>query len=140
MAGMNTHSEATVAEMRLVVTADDYEEALVFYRDVLGLPPMAVFDSPGGRVTLLGAGRATLELTDTANAEYVDEVEVGRWVAGPIRVACEVLDTEAMTRRGRRRRSDRAGRADAHPVGLVERPRRGTGRSPAHAPLRRIRS
>jgi lactoylglutathione lyase len=65
----------------------------------LGLPPIAVFDSPGGRVTLLGAGRATLELTDTANAEYVDDVEVGGRVAGPIRVAFEVLDTEVMTHR-----------------------------------------
>ena len=96
---MTTHSEPTVTEMRLVVTTDDYDEALGFYRDVLGLPQTAVFDSPGGRVTLLGAGRATLELTDTANAHYVDEVEVGRRVAGPLRVAFEVPDTEVMTRR-----------------------------------------
>ena len=27
-----------VRELRLVVTADDYDEALRFYRDVLGLP------------------------------------------------------------------------------------------------------
>jgi catechol 2,3-dioxygenase-like lactoylglutathione lyase family enzyme len=85
--------------MRLVVTATDYDEALGFYRDTLGLPTLAVFDSPRGRVTVLGAGRATLELTDTANAEYVDEMEVGRRVGGPIRVAFEVPDTEAMTRR-----------------------------------------
>lgn len=99
MAVMTTHSEPTVTETRLVVTADDYDEALGFYRDVLGLPPIAVFDSPGHRVTLLGAGRATLELTDTANAQYVDKVEVGRRIAGPIRVAFEALDTEDMTRR-----------------------------------------
>ena len=99
MVVMTTHSEPTVTEMRLVVTADDYDEALGFSRDVLGLPPIAVFDSPGRRVTLLGAGRATLELTDTANAQYVDKVEVGRRIAGPIRVAFEVLDTKDMTRR-----------------------------------------
>jgi lactoylglutathione lyase len=98
MAAM-TQSEPTVTEMRLVVTTHDYDEALGFYRDVLGLPQIAVFDSPGGRVILLGAGRATLELTDTANARYVDEVEVGRRVAGPIRVAFAVPDTEVMTRR-----------------------------------------
>jgi predicted enzyme related to lactoylglutathione lyase len=96
---MSTDSGATVTEMRLVVTATDYDEALGFYRDTLGLPTLAVFDSAGGRVTVLGAGRATLELTDAGNAEYVDEVEVGRRVAGPIRVAFEVPDTEAMTRR-----------------------------------------
>jgi lactoylglutathione lyase len=99
MAAMTTHSEPTVTEMRLVVTTDDYDKSLGFYRDVLGLPQIAVFDSPGGLVTLVGASRATLELTDTANAQYVDEVEVGRRVAGPIRVAVEVPDTEVMTRR-----------------------------------------
>ena len=86
-----------VRELRLVVTAPDYDEALVFYRDVLGLPVQAVFESPGGHVTLLDAGRATLELMDDANAQYVDEVEVGRRVAGHIRVAFEVEDAAAAT-------------------------------------------
>lgn len=99
MTGMTTPDEPTVTEMRLVVTADDYDEALRFYRDVLGLPQVAVFDSPRGHVAVLGAGRATLELTDPDNARYVDEVEVGRRVAGPVRVAFEVPDTEVMTRR-----------------------------------------
>jgi lactoylglutathione lyase len=57
------------------------------------------FPSPGGRVTLLDAGRATLELTDEINAQFVDEVEVGRRVAGHIRVAFEVPDAEIMTPR-----------------------------------------
>jgi catechol 2,3-dioxygenase-like lactoylglutathione lyase family enzyme len=86
-----------VRELRLVVTAPDYEAALRFYRDVLGLPVRAVFDSPGGHVTLLDAGRATLELMDEANAAYVDDVEVGRRVAGHVRVAFEVEDAAAAT-------------------------------------------
>jgi lactoylglutathione lyase len=86
-----------VRELRLVVTAADYDVALAFYRDVLGLPVRAVFESPGGHVTLLDAGRATLELMDDANAAYVDEVEVGRRVAGHIRVAFEVDDARALT-------------------------------------------
>jgi catechol 2,3-dioxygenase-like lactoylglutathione lyase family enzyme len=86
-----------VRELRLVVTAPDYEEALAFYRDVLGLPVRAVFESPDGHVTLLDAGRATLELMDDANARYVDEVEVGRRVAGHIRVAFEVEDAAGAT-------------------------------------------
>ena len=81
-------------ELRLVVTTEDYDEALRFYRDELGLPQLAVFDSEPGRVTLLDAGRATLELMDPGNAEYVDEVEVGRRVAGHIRVAFQVDDSE----------------------------------------------
>ena len=84
-----------VRELRLVVTAPDYDDALRFYRDVLGLPELAVFSSPSGRVTLLDAGRATLELTDPANADFIDEVEVGRRVAGHIRVAFEVEDSVA---------------------------------------------
>ncbi len=85
-----------VKELRLVVTAADYERALHFYRDVLGLEEREAFASPGGRVTILEAGRATLEIADPGQAEYIDEVEVGRRVAGHIRVAFEVEDTAAV--------------------------------------------
>ena len=88
-----------VLEMRLVVTAADYEAALAFYRDVLRMREMAVFSSPGGRVTILDAGRATLELGDPGHAAYVDEVEVGRRVAGHVRVAFQVPDVRAATDR-----------------------------------------
>jgi lactoylglutathione lyase len=84
-----------VRELRLVVTATDYDEALRFYRDVLGLPLIAEFESPGGHVVLLDGGHATLELMDEVNAAYVDEVEVGRRVAGHIRVAFQVDDVAA---------------------------------------------
>jgi catechol 2,3-dioxygenase-like lactoylglutathione lyase family enzyme len=87
-----------IRQLRLVVTADDYEDAVAFYRDVLAMPELAVWSSPdGGSVTLLDAGRATLEITDPKNAAFIDEVEVGRRVAGHIRVALEVDDTRAMT-------------------------------------------
>lgn len=88
-----------VRELRLVVTADDYDEALVFYRDVLGLAERAAYNSPDGRVTILEAGRATLELADSNQAEFIDRVEVGRRVAGHVRVAFEVEDAEQTTRR-----------------------------------------
>lgn len=91
--------ETGVRELRLVVTAPDYETALQFYRDVLGLRQKAVFSSPGGRVTLLDAGRATIEIADPPHAAYIDEVEVGRRVAGHIRVAFEVDDVVAVTAR-----------------------------------------
>jgi lactoylglutathione lyase len=95
---MHMTDTPTVRELRLVVTVDDYEEALAFYRDVLGLPERGAFSSPdGGRVTILEAGRATLELTDRRNAEYIDEVEVGRRVAGQVRVAFEVSDSASAT-------------------------------------------
>jgi catechol 2,3-dioxygenase-like lactoylglutathione lyase family enzyme len=78
--------EPTVREMRLVVTATDYAEAVRFYRDVLGLPERAAYSSPDGQVVILEAGRATLEIADPAQAEFVDRVEVGRRVAGHIRL------------------------------------------------------
>jgi predicted enzyme related to lactoylglutathione lyase len=88
---------AQVTEMRLVVTTDDYELALHFYRDVLGLREVAAFSSDGGHVSILEAGRATLELADPAHAAYVDQVEVGRRVAGHIRVAFGVADSAVAT-------------------------------------------
>jgi predicted enzyme related to lactoylglutathione lyase len=86
-----------VLQLRVVVTAEDYDEALRFYRDVLGLPEQAAFSSPGGRVSILEAGRATLELADPPHADYIDEVEVGQRIAGPIRIAFEVADARAAT-------------------------------------------
>ncbi|MBK3642769.1 MULTISPECIES: glyoxalase/bleomycin resistance/extradiol dioxygenase family protein [Streptomyces] len=91
--------EPAVRELRLVVTAPDYDEALRFYRDVLGLPERGAFSSPDGRVTILEAGRATLELTDPGHAAFIDDVEVGRRVAGHIRVALQVDDATAATAR-----------------------------------------
>jgi len=88
-----------VRQLRLCVTADDYDDAVRFYRDVLGLPELGSFAADGGRVTILDAGRATLELADPAHAAYIDRVEVGERVAGHIRVAFEVDDSPGMTLR-----------------------------------------
>ncbi|MFE4664763.1 VOC family protein [Streptomyces sp. NPDC056716] len=92
-------ADSPVRELRLVVTAEDYDEALRFYRDVLGLPERAAFSSEGGHVTILEAGRATLEITDPRHAAFIDDVEVGRRVAGAIRVAFQVDDSTAATAR-----------------------------------------
>jgi predicted enzyme related to lactoylglutathione lyase len=86
-----------VRELRLAVTAEDYDTALSFYRDVLGLREREAYTSEDGRVTILDAGRATLELLDPMHAAFVDEVEVGRRVAGHVRIAFEVDDARAAT-------------------------------------------
>ena len=88
-----------VLEMRLVVTAEDYDRAVAFYRDTLGLPQLAAFDDGAGHVVILDAGRATLELSDVPHAEHIDRVEVGRRVAGHVRVAFGVPDAAAATTR-----------------------------------------
>jgi 3-oxoadipate enol-lactonase len=87
-----------VRELRVVVTANDYDEALHFYRDVLGLKEQAAFGSKAGHVAILQAGRATLELVDQSHAEFVDQQEVGHRVAGQIRVAFQVDDSAELTR------------------------------------------
>lgn len=89
-----------VRQLRLVVEAEDYEAALAFYRDVLGLPEEAAFTADGGaRVAILDAGRATLEIANPAQKRMIDEVEVGRQVAPKLRVAFEVDDAEEATGR-----------------------------------------
>ena len=87
----------SVRQLRLVVTAADYDAALRFYRDVLGMEEAEAVSSPGGQIAILDAGRATLEVVDEAHACYIDDVEVGRRVAGHIRVAFEVDDSAATT-------------------------------------------
>jgi lactoylglutathione lyase len=86
-----------VRELRLVVTVEDYADAVVFYRDVLGMPEREVVSSPGGRVMILDAGQATVELADVSHATYIDQVEVGTRVAGHLRVALQVDDVDAGT-------------------------------------------
>jgi lactoylglutathione lyase len=88
-----------VLQMRLVVEAADYEQAVAFYRDVLGAPEELVVDSEGGAsVTILDVGRATLELSNPAQVAMIDDVEVGRRVSPRMRVAFEVADAASVTR------------------------------------------
>jgi len=82
-----------VKQMRLVVEVDDYDAALTFFRDVLGLTEQAAFSGGGNaRVAILDAGRATLELANPSHRRYIDQVEVGRQVAPRFRIAFEVDD------------------------------------------------
>ncbi|MGW4156742.1 VOC family protein [Micromonospora chersina] len=90
----------TVRQLRLVVEAEDYDVAVAFFRDALGLPEQAAYSGgDGARVVILEAGRATLELANPAQKRLIDEVEVGRQVAPRLRVAFEVDDSRAATER-----------------------------------------
>jgi predicted enzyme related to lactoylglutathione lyase len=87
-----------VLQMRLVVEADDYDEAVRFFRDVVGMREEDAFNGPDdARVTILDAGRATLELANPAQKRMIDEVEVGRQIAPRLRVALEVADSRSIT-------------------------------------------
>ena len=94
-----------VLQMRLVIEAEDYEQAVMFYRDVLGLAEeLAVAGPDGAEVTILDAGRATLEIANRQQHEYIDRVEVGHPVAPKFRIAFEVVDapeaTDALVKAG----------------------------------------
>jgi lactoylglutathione lyase len=94
----------SVKQLRLVVETEDYEEAVAFYRDALGLTERAPYQSEdGARVTILNVPTATLEIANPAQVRMIDAVEVGRDVARrstrSIRVASEVTDAAAVTDR-----------------------------------------
>jgi lactoylglutathione lyase len=88
-----------IRQLRLVVTAADYDAAVHFYRDVLGLTEQDAVQPPNSRVMVLDAGRATLELAEPASADYIDGIEVGNpGVSGHIRVAFEVDSPDTTAR------------------------------------------
>jgi predicted enzyme related to lactoylglutathione lyase len=88
-------------ELRLVITAEDWPAAVAFFRDALNLPEAADFSGDDGRVLLLDAGRATVEIADAAGAAHIDAVEVGHRVAPALRVAVAVPDAVAATERAK---------------------------------------
>lgn len=95
---MNEKTASPVRQLRLVVEADDFEEAVTFYRDVLGLPEQAAFQGEGeARVVILEAGRATFELANPAQKAMIDQTEAGGAVSPRIKVAFEVDDTRKIT-------------------------------------------
>jgi lactoylglutathione lyase len=86
-------------ELRVVLTVPDFDRAAAFYRDTLGLEQLADWSSEDGRVILLEAGSATIELFDERQAESVDRIEAGRRVSGPVRLAIRVDDLETTSSR-----------------------------------------
>ena len=89
-----------VLQLRVVVEAADYDAAVAFFRDTLGLPEYLAFAEGGDeRVVILDAGRATLEIGNPAHTRAIDRVEAGGAESPHIRLAFEVTDTEGTTRR-----------------------------------------
>ena len=86
-------------ELRVVLTVPDFDAAVAFYRDTLGLEQLADWSGEDGRVILLDGGHATVELFDERQAESVDHIEAGRRVSGPVRLAVEVSDLDGTAER-----------------------------------------
>ena len=87
-----------VKQLRLVVHVEDFETALSFYRDALGLTERAAFEGEGdARVVILDAGVATLELANPAQGRMIDAVEADGRPSAHLRVAFEVEDGAGTT-------------------------------------------
>lgn len=83
-------------QLRLIIETDDFDEAVWFYRDVLGMPEQPAFATEGDdRVSILNAGTATIEIATRTHARNIDAIEGAPPAEGPIlRLALEVTDTE----------------------------------------------
>jgi len=90
---------AAVTELRVALTVANFEEAHRFYRDALGREQCADCSSETGRVVVLEAGRATLEVLDESHAETVDAIEAGGRVSGAVRLALEVANSAETAQR-----------------------------------------
>ncbi|WP_411698292.1 VOC family protein [Conyzicola sp.] len=93
-----TESSKPVRQLRLVLAVDDYDAAVAFYRDALGLTEEAAYQGEGdARVMILDAGRATLELANPAQVAMIDRLEAEGSPSLRMRVAFEVVDSQAAT-------------------------------------------
>ena len=83
-------------QLRLIIETDDFDEAVQFDRDVLGLPEQPAFATDGDdRVSILHAGIATIELATPTHVRNIDRIEHAPSSAEPtLRIALEVDDTE----------------------------------------------
>ena len=80
-----------VKELRIILTVDNLDEIIQFYRDVAGLETSKEWrDETTGNGIILEAGRASLELIDKKDAAGIDEIEVGKRIAGPVRLALNI--------------------------------------------------
>lgn len=89
-----------IKELRIILTVENLDELIKFYRDVAGMETSKEWHEATGNGIILDAGRASLELIDKSHAERIDQLEVGKRVAGPIRLALRVsedIDTSTET-------------------------------------------
>ncbi|RPJ01941.1 MAG: short-chain dehydrogenase, partial [Chloroflexi bacterium] len=67
-----------IVELRVALTADDYERLVQFYQEGLGLEPAEIWTGDQGQGILFEMGRATLEIIDQQHAASVDQIEAGQ--------------------------------------------------------------
>jgi catechol 2,3-dioxygenase-like lactoylglutathione lyase family enzyme len=94
----SSSARPVVRQLRLVVEAADFDDAVAFYRDALGLTERESFEGDGDeRVMILNAGIATLEISNPAQVRMIDRVEADGAPSARLRVAFEVDDSKKST-------------------------------------------
>ena len=88
-----------ILELRVALTVSDYERAVKFYCDGLGIEPAALWNNGDGHALILDMGKATLEIFDEAQAETIDQLETGQSISGQIRFALRVPDLKSAMER-----------------------------------------
>src|ERR1044071_4817083 len=80
--GESASSDSRSASSGRSIRHDEGMANVTELRVALAVEQIADWSSATGRVVVLEAGRATLELFDSAQAESVDAIEAGRRVSG----------------------------------------------------------
>jgi predicted enzyme related to lactoylglutathione lyase len=93
------NSNRPILELRVALTAREYEKLVRFYCEGLGLETTQVWPSDQGRAVVLDMGQATLEVFDEKQADTIDRIEAGARVSGQIRFALKVPDLNATMKR-----------------------------------------
>lgn len=91
------NEKGAVRELRVALTAENFEGAVALYGEALGLRAVKQWDEPHGRGVIFAAGAATVEILDRSQAQYVDEVEAGGRVSGSVRLALGVADVDEVS-------------------------------------------
>lgn len=92
-------TDRPVLELRVALTATDYDRLVKFYCDGLGLSTTQEGPAEQGRAVVLDMGRAVLEVFDEKQANTIDQLEAGRRVSGQVRFALQVPDVEVAMQR-----------------------------------------
>ena len=90
---------APIIELRVALTAQDYDKLVRFYEDALGLEAADIWTQGDNKGVLYDMGRATLEILDENSSATVDQIEAGKRMSGQIRFALEVPDVDAALQR-----------------------------------------
>ncbi len=79
-----------VKELRIILTVDNLDEMIKYYTETVGLKVSKEWHEDAGNGIILEAGKASLELIDKSHASRIDQIEVGKRVAGPVRLALNI--------------------------------------------------